>query len=561
MASEETLQQTQKTVEAMSTGDSREAIRQLRGGINGVLDVLHDVVDPGKDELLIQVFRRKLETVDEGKWKNIREQYISDDGNKKDQEIQEPVNGNSSDPWKLFIDLINRLEKCKDAVLADVTRLSEREAKWLSQREFLQQDAAGARAALSSAKYKCDQLEKELKTSKATLVKTQEILVEKSSEIESLRRAGTVEIWGMEQTKFSNEAAQREEELVAKLKEVEREKEDIKERLQKKLRDQEHQLKLLRLKDEVAIRKPKDEVEQDLEDTRRKLFKTEKDLLNAEREMQLQQKYFVGFMRGLQRDFKILLERREQNGGVAAPKDIRNMQEKLDQIHDAAREGKMAYLRADMPTHYLALDKDLGAHPLGNKLSTNFRNGLLEPLSATRPSSSASMRSNAGGSTPNVSRPTSSYLRPEVKNGLKTSSTPNIRMEEEQKEKDHPDLVHKMTGRIDMIAVKAQFPYLLEQEVREHYQHFKQYDRNNDFHLDLAEVLQALTATIGYKFTPSQIKEVMSEVDKDGNHSIDFFEYLTISQTLIRKAGKAELFKTELGREEGRAVSKMCVIQ
>eukprot|EP00058_Branchiostoma_floridae_P007989 XP_002593477.1 hypothetical protein BRAFLDRAFT_70742 [Branchiostoma floridae] len=481
----------------MSTGDSREAIRQLRGGINGVLDVLHDVVDPGKDELLIQVFRRKLETVDEGKWKNIREQYISDDGNKKDQEIQEPVNGNSSDPWKLFIDLINRLEKCKGAVLADVTKLSEREAKWLSQREFLQQDAAGARAALSSAKYKCDQLEKELKTSKATLVKTQEILVEKSSEIES------------------------EEELVAKLKEVEREKEDIKERLQKKLRD----------------------------------------LLNAEREMQLQQKYFVGFMRGLQRDFKILLERREQNGGVAAPKDIRNMQEKLDQIHDAAREGKMAYLRADMPTHYLALDKDLGAHPLGNKLSANFRNGLLEPLSATRPSSSASMRSNTGGSTPNVSRPTSSYLRPEVKNGLKTSSTPNIRMEEEQKEKekDHPDLVHKMTGRIDMIAVKAQFPYLLEQEVREHYQHFKQYDRNNDFHLDLAEVLQALTATIGYKFTPLQIKEVMSEVDQDGNHSIDFFEYLTISQTLIRKAEVPTCAQLDLDTEYFRLCASVAM--
>ncbi|KAI8489694.1 hypothetical protein Bbelb_326000 [Branchiostoma belcheri] len=538
----------------MSTEDSRDAIRRLRGGINGVLDALNDVVDPGKDQLLMQVFRRKLETVEQGKWKNIREQYISDDGDK------EQVNGNSSDPWKLFIDLINRVEQCRDAVLADVTRLSEREEKWLSQRQFLQQDAADARAALSSTKYKCDQLEKELKTTKATLAKTQEILIGKSSEIESLRRAGTVEIWGMEQTRFTDEAAQREEELLAKLKQVEKEKEDIKDRLQKKLRDQEHQMKLLRLKDEVAIRKPKDEVEQDLEDTRRKLFKTEKDLLNAEREMQLQQKYFVGFMRGLQRDFKILLERREQNGGVAAAKDVRNMQEKLDQIHDAAREGKLAHLRADMPTHYLALDTDLGAHPLGNKLSTNFRNGLLEPLTP-RPGSSVSLRSNNGGSTPNVSRPTSSYLRPEVKNSIKASSTPNIRMEEEKKENEHPDLVHKMTGRIDMIAVKAQFPYLLEQEVREHYQHFKQYDRNNDLHLDLAEVLQALTATIGYKFTPSQIKEVMSEVDQDGNKSIDFFEYLTISQTLIRKAGKAELFKTELAREEGRAVSKMCVIQ
>ncbi|XP_066266592.1 myosin-2 heavy chain-like isoform X2 [Branchiostoma lanceolatum] len=546
----------------MWAGDSRDAIRQLRGGINGVLDVLNDVVDPGKDELLIQVFRRKLENVEQGKWKNIREKYISDDGNNKDEEIKEQVNGNSSDPWKLFIDLINRVEKCRGAVLADVTRLSEREVKWHSQRQFLQQDATDARAALSSTKYKYDQLEKELKTTKATLVKTQEILIGKSSEIESLRRAGTVEIWGMEQTRFTDEAARREEELQARLKQVEQEKEDIKERLQKKLRDQEHQLKLLRLKDEVAIRKPKDEVEQDLEDTRRKLFKAEKDLLNAEREMQLQQKYFVGFMRGLQRDYKILLERREQNGGVAATKDIKNMQEKLDEIHDAAREGKLAHLRADMPTHYLALDKDVGAHPLGNKLSTNFRNGLLEPSSASRPSSSASLRSNAGGSTPNVSgRPTSSYLRPEVKNGLKASSTPNIRMEEEKKEKDHPDLVHKTTGRIDMIAVKAQFPYLLEQEVREHYQHFKQYDRNNDQHLDLAEVLQALTATIGYKFMPSQIKEVMSEVDQDGNKSIDFFEYLTISQTLIRKAGKAELFKTELAREEGRAVSKMCVIQ
>jgi len=47
----------------------------------------------------------------------------------------------------------------------------------------------------------------------------------------------------------------------------------------------------------------------------------------------------------------------------------------------------------------------------------------------------------------------------------------------------------------------------------------------------------SLVKKLGFKFSQHQLLEAMEEVDRDGNHTLDFFEYMLIIDGIYRKHG------------------------
>lgn len=46
---------------------------------------------------------------------------------------------------------------------------------------------------------------------------------------------------------------------------------------------------------------------------------------------------------------------------------------------------------------------------------------------------------------------------------------------------------------------------------------------------------------LGFKFNIHQLQEAMEEVDRDENHTLDFFEYMLIIDNIYRRNGKRSL--------------------
>lgn len=53
----------------------------------------------------------------------------------------------------------------------------------------------------------------------------------------------------------------------------------------------------------------------------------------------------------------------------------------------------------------------------------------------------------------------------------------------------------------------------------------------------------------------------MSEIDEDGDQTIDFYEYLTISSKLLQKSGKSDIFRSNVVKHANTSVSRMCSVQ
>ena len=52
----------------------------------------------------------------------------------------------------------------------------------------------------------------------------------------------------------------------------------------------------------------------------------------------------------------------------------------------------------------------------------------------------------------------------------------------------------------------------------------------------------------------------MVEVDMDHSQTIDFYEYLTVTDMLRLKRGRAELFRSPLVQQQAKHVSKTCIV-
>jgi len=125
---------------------------------------------------------------------------------------------------------------------------------------------------------------------------------------------------------------------------------------------------------------------------------------------------------------------------------------------------------------------------------------------------------------------------------------------------EHPQLIYD-NGKVNTTALIKHFPSLSVAFVQEQWTNFRRYDRNGDGTLDLAEMMTAITATMGHRFTAHEVVDVMAEVDDDQSSTLDFYEFLKVAVIISKKTGKASLFQDDEVVKNKKQLSKTCLIQ
>ncbi|XP_070539460.1 structural maintenance of chromosomes protein 2-like isoform X2 [Ptychodera flava] len=421
-----------------------------------------------------------------------------------------------------------------------------REQQLLQEMKQLQQELMNTNRDMASVKWKYDEKTKELNTLKGSLYAVHQQLKDKQDIITQLKKDGTVQLWEKEKGKLLDHVGKREKELEEELKDWKNMHEETKRRLQDKIRELDHKVKMEKITSEVKMKPNAIGTNAENDSLKRQLYMKEKSLLNAEQELHRQQRLYVGCLIGLQRDFKVMVERQEQKDRLSS-KDVRKYQDLLQAILGGSKAGKLESLRADLPDHYLYSGNEVFGHPLGKKLSPIYKNGQIQPI-----------QKKIKGLDDTESVPSDSEIsgsesvdidNRELKR-KNPSTTPHI----------HPELIDK-DGKLDIVETKKYYPILTEDQIREQFDNFCQYDTSGDYSLDMSEMTHAMQATIGNYYTPAQIREAMLEVDVDSSDSIDFYEYLGVSVMLRKRAGKSAVFKSGLVKHAGNSVSKMCIVQ
>ncbi|RMX51012.1 hypothetical protein pdam_00018448 [Pocillopora damicornis] len=461
---------------------------------------------------------------------------------------------------KFYIQYVNHvsqdLENLKNSIIQYIQEKTKAEQLLAKENMKLKLDFQREQAESMHQQQKHEYAVAEKNTVLATCRKLEEQLEERGKQIQQLQREGTVSLWQREKAKLIKDVHSSEERLAKELKETKDQLEDTKSRLNQRIMELMDQVKYLKMEKDVKNGTVRTcgavphVSSSEMEKIKQQLFLKDRLLVVAEGEIQKQQKYYVGFISGLSRDFRIMLERqhltvKEYN------KDQKAYASMLNKMYVAAKEGTLTEFRATLPSHYLGINEDLSGHPLGKKLSrpfedlelhlqevedSEFRIDINHPLlTGWREGRSASARENVR------------------KFSKKSSKVTGV----------HPRLVDTKLGKPLIKEAKEHFPEWSDEEIQMMFEQFKRFDTNDDFNLDTQELLRAIPDTLGRMATTEEIKEAMLEVDIDDSGTVDFFEFLCVARLISQGKGEAKLFKkktlTALQKPNGK--STICSVQ
>ncbi|KAK2161791.1 hypothetical protein NP493_1561g00003 [Ridgeia piscesae] len=449
-------------------------------------------------------------------------------------------------PAKLIIGLIKQTDRLRVTLDGRTQQCVSIETNFKKEKEKLQVDLAKANDQLKDVTYYFNKTKSEVATLKSTVEHLQQLNRDKLDEIGQLKKDSTVQLWDKEKKKLLEKTAEKEEELKALIEKLQKEKVNLME----KIKDLSNQNKMEKLKNELHMRPSADDMSGEVEKYKRHIFILEQDLRRMDTEMNNQQKYVIGMFGGISEDVNKLVDKIPENTCLDITetthviRTLRQLAIRAMKILKGAREGKLGMLRADLPDHYLSTAEVVGS-PL-KKLSTAYGARSVSPHSSKTPR----QENGAGAIT--------SEFGGKMSDRLSTLRESDKLLQDTVQE--HPELVNPVTGYVNMIRVMKYFPHMTQSYVKEQWEMFHQYDTNKDGTLDLPEMMLAMTSTLGQKFTATQVKEAMTEVDVDRSNSIDFFEYLSVADMLKNKKGRSELFRSSLIQQQGRHVSKTCAV-
>lgn len=462
---------------------------------------------------------------------------------------------------KFYIKYVNHvsqeLENLRNSIIQFIQDKTKAEQLLSKENMKLKLDLQKEQAESMHQRQKHEYAVAEKNTVLATCSKLEEQLEGRAKQIQQLQREGTVSLWQREKAKLIKNVQSSEEQLAKELKETKSQLEDTKSRLNQRIMELMDQVKYLKLEKNVKNGTVRSHAgfgnasSSEMEKVKQQLFLKDRLLVVAEGEIQKQQKYYVGFISGLSRDFRIMLER--QNLTVKEyNKDQKAYASMLNKMYVAAKEGTLTEFRATLPSHYLGINEDLSGHPLGKKLTrpfqdlesylkevedTEYRVDINHPLlTGWREGRTPSAKANA--------RRTSKAISSKV-TGV------------------HPRLVDTTIGKPLVKEAIEHFPEWSEKDVQEMFQQFKRFDTNDDFNLDTQELLRAIPDTLGRMATTEEIKEAMLEVDIDDSGTVDFFEFLCVARLISQGKGEAALFKkkTLTALQKPNTRSTICVVQ
>lgn len=462
---------------------------------------------------------------------------------------------------KFYVQYINNasrdLEELRNSIVQHIQDKTKAEQFLSKENMKLKHDLQDEQAESMHQRQRHEYAVAEKNTVLATCRKLEEQLEERGKQIQQLQREGTISLWQREKAKLIKEIKSREERLAKELEQTKAQLEEMKSRLNQRIMELMDQVKCLKLEKDIkngTIRShggggkiPTSEMEK----MKQQLFLKDRLLVVAEGEIQKQQKYYVGFISGLCRDFRIMLERQHLTV-KDYNKDQKAYASMLNKMYVAAKEGTLTEFRATLPSHYLGINEDLSGHPLGKKLSRPFQDleSYLQEVEDTEYRVDINHPLLTGwreGRTPSAS------VRARKFSKSKSSKVTGV----------HPRLVDKKVGKPQLREAMEHFPEWSEKEIQDMFDQFKRFDTNDDFNLDTQELLRAIPDTLGRMATTEEIKEAMLEVDIDDSGTVDFFEFLCVARLISQGKGEASIFKkktlTALQNPNNR--SAICLLQ
>ncbi|XP_013421211.1 median body protein isoform X2 [Lingula anatina] len=529
----------------------RVNLQELKDGIDSLFVVLGEIMEMAQTDIKAtsephQFLMDKLHDVHEDHWSSIRTKFLREEyigyhhGNFTKEETH--------DPGKMFLDFIQQVEFCREAVHEKVEEELNREKELKMEIRKLLEKNAEVEAEIRDTKWKHSQDVIELKALQKKYEHLEEVVKKKTTDVQELQRAGNVQLWQKEKGRLLEKVSEREKKLETEMIELKRENSS----LLRQLQNADAEFKKYKMAEDKKKASGGDEAEQETEELKRLLFTLQKDVQRTESELFKQQKHIIGIIQGFKKDFKVLIERfMSENGGilpadVLSRRDIDVMRQRLERVISATAEGRLSYLLAELPTHYMGIDRDIKVPTSVKKMTPQER---LNQLLGTK----------ASILTPGLKA--AQPLPPIAKNKEAEKDTKSDKSTEQSRDSENPQLVDPKTGKLKSITVIKHFPFMAMSYIQDQWEQFKKYDTSGDGELDITEIMQAIMPIVGEDFTAEQVQEAIHEIDLDQTNTIDFYEYLLISNLLINKTGKAHIFRSGIAQEKAKIVSKTCSIQ
>jgi len=394
----------------------------------------------------------------------------------------------------------------------------------------------------------------EKNTALATCRKLEEQLEERGKIIRQLQRDGTIALWQREKQKLVSNLNQREEKLENELQEARSHFEDFQNRMHWRIKELTNQIKILKMEKQYfgTVVTNKAVQRQEIDKLQRELFLKDRALIVAEGEIQRQQQCFIGFLTGLGRDFRVMLSRSNIDESRYS-RDQRLFAGMIEKMINAAKEGTLTVLKSTLPSHYLGLGVEIRGLPIKRTKIAQSTDVIQNSVNVDKILKDES-----------INKPRLSSALVTWREGKHTpSEEAQAILLESLKPSKHPRLINESTGTLNLELSKSTFPDVSLADIRELLSVFKQFDVNNDFHLDTPELLRAVPDTLGRMATSEEIAEAMSEVDDDQSGTIDFYEFVNVYLMLSKGEGKSALFKKKSLKalQRGGGSSKICSIQ
>ncbi|KAL5247184.1 hypothetical protein ACHWQZ_G019138 [Mnemiopsis leidyi] len=131
-------------------------------------------------------------------------------------------------------------------------------------------------------------------------------------------------------------------------------------------------------------------------------------------------------------------------------------------------------------------------------------------------------------------------------------------------EKKVTSLIDRVTGAVDVDMAAQQFPNLARAGIMEGFTHFVDHDSNNDYRLDINEVIRAISRATDQVVEQEEVKSALFELGVLETDELDFFDFLCIQETLTTGTfdkSKSKMLQMQgLNTNKKSTVSKYCAV-
>jgi len=125
-------------------------------------------------------------------------------------------------------------------------------------------------------------------------------------------------------------------------------------------------------------------------------------------------------------------------------------------------------------------------------------------------------------------------------------------------------LIDRTTGAVDVDMAAQQFPNLARAGIMEGFVHFVDHDSNNDYRLDINEVIRAISRATDQVVEQEEVKSALFELGVLETDELDFFDFLCIQETLTTGTfdkSKSKMLQMQgLNTNKKSTVSKYCAV-